>query len=151
MGLEALLPSVRCMLCGCGCILALDKGLSSCSIAIMSNQPTYQDLIQLLGEAEREQDDQRSTAEVLTARFRQLYPHIEICRPGRFLATVQQIDGPIRNNRLKGSSRKLYLKRIWTPRIRNTTAKQGTIIFLHAWKLTRNMYYSPLPLLCVCV
>lgn len=85
-------------------------------------EPTYKDLIDLLNEAER---DDNSTAEVLTTMFCEAYPHIPVSRPGRFLETVRRIDGPVRNGKLKGSARTLYLKRTWTPRIRNTASKRG--------------------------
>jgi hypothetical protein len=67
-----------------------------------------------------------SMAELLVTRFRELYPHIPIGRPGRFLETVRRIEAPVRGGTLKGSDRKSYLKRKWAPRIRNTTA-QGKI------------------------
>ena len=111
---------------GSGLLSVCDVGVIYCyySATVMSS-PTYKDLIELLNEAEADQDEEISVAELLTTRFRQLYPHITISRPARFLATVQRINGPIGSGRLKGSSRKLYLKRIWTPRIRNTRVKQG--------------------------
>lgn len=87
------------------------------------SQPTYKELIQLLSEAEKDQSDMQSTAELLAARFRDLYPHVSISRPGRFLETVRRIAGPIQNSKLKGVSRKLYLKRRWSPRSRNTVAQ----------------------------
>ena len=88
--------------------------------------PTYKDLIKLLDEAE---NDENSTAEVLAAIFREACPHISVGRPGRLLETVQRIAGPVRNGRVKGSARTLYLKRTWTPRIRNTASKRGMICF----------------------
>jgi hypothetical protein len=93
------------------------------SSALIMSKPSYKDLIQLLSAAERDQGNVRSTAELLTARFRDLYPHINISRPARFLETVRRIDGPIRSGRLKGFSRELYLERHWTPRVRNKAAK----------------------------
>jgi len=84
------------------------------------SQPTYKELIELLNEAERDQSDVQSTAELLAARFCDRYPHISVSRPGRLLDSVQRIAGPIQNGKLKGPSRKLYLKRHWSPRIRNT-------------------------------
>ncbi len=84
--------------------------------------PTYQELIGLLTEVEGVvlcQHGALSTAELLTTRFSELYPHIKIGRPGRFLETVRRIEGPIRNGKLKGSPQKLYLERQWTPRTRN--------------------------------
>ena len=84
------------------------------------SQPTYKELIQLLDGAERDSSATQSTAELLAARFCHLYPHITISRPGRFLETVRRIEGPIRSGKLKGPSRKLYMRRHWTPRTRNT-------------------------------
>ena len=94
--------------------------------------PTYKELIQLLTEAEKEaQDCVHSVAELLASKFCKLYPHISVSRPGRFLETVRRIDGPIRSGKLKGSYRKHYLERKWTPRTRNTTGK-GVPYMLHA-------------------
>lgn len=92
----------------------------SCSTQISTrmSQPTYKDLIELLSEAERDQSGVQSTAELLTVRFCELYPHITVSRPGRFLATVRQIASPV--ERLRDPARKAYLKRHWSPRIRNT-------------------------------
>ena len=88
------------------------------------SHPTYSELIQLLSEAERDQSDLQSVAELLAGRFCDLCPHIKISRPGRFLETVRRIAGPIRSGRLKGDSRKSYLERHWIPRTRNI-ASQG--------------------------
>ena len=87
------------------------------------SQPTYKKLIKLLSEAEKDQSDVQSTAELLAARIRDLYPHISISRPGRFLETVRRIAGPIRNGKLKGPSNKSYLKRHWIPRTRNAVTQ----------------------------
>ena len=92
----------------------------------MSSAPTYLELIQLLNESESAAIDPcnvHSTAEILTTRFSERYPHIKIGRPGRFLETVRRIDGPIKSDRLKGTSRRSYLKRKWTPRTRNTVSQ----------------------------
>lgn len=85
-------------------------------------KPTYKDLVELLDEAER---DDNPTAEVLAAMFCEAYPHIPVGRPRRLLETVRRIDGPIRNGKLKGSARTLYLERTWTPRIRNKAPNKG--------------------------
>ena len=85
--------------------------------------PTYQELISLLNKAESESAGGAvSVAELLTAKFGHRYPHIRIGRPGRFLETVRRIAGPIKHQRLKGSARRSYLKRRWTPRTRNVTS-----------------------------
>ena len=73
------------------------------------NAPTYHELIKLLGEAEGATASQHSTAELLTSKFCECYPLIQIGRPGRFLETVRRIDGPISTGKLKGSSQILYL------------------------------------------
>lgn len=101
------------------CVWFTILALISVAVHRMS-RPTYQELIQLLNEAERDQSDVQSTAELLAARFRDLYPHISICRPGRFLETVGLIAGPIRNGKLKEPSCESYLKKHWIPRTRNT-------------------------------
>ena len=53
------------------------------------SHPTYSELIQLLSEAERDQSDLQSVAELLAGRFCDLCPHIKISRPGRFLETAK--------------------------------------------------------------
>lgn len=105
--------------CGCG----LFHGFLCCITTDMA-QPTYKNLIKLLDEAE---SDENSTAEVLAAMFHETYPHISVGRPARLLETVRRIAGPIQNGRVKGAARTLYLKRTWTPRIRNTAPKGGMI------------------------
>ena len=75
--------------------------------------PTYQELVELLNQAERDTTDPQSvfsTAEVLTTAFTQRYPHISIGRPGRFLETVHWINLPVTSGRLEGSSLQTYLK-----------------------------------------
>ena len=84
--------------------------------------PTYQELISMLNKAESEAADGAiSVAELLTSKFSCCYPHITIGRPGRFLETVRRIAGPVKHQRLKGSARRSYMKRRWTPRTRNVT------------------------------
>lgn len=82
-------------------------------------QPLYRDLLDLLEQAESQTGSHLSIAELLTAKFSERYPHIQIGRPGRFLETVKRISGPIVNGRLQEDERKEYLERKWTPRIRN--------------------------------
>ena len=67
--------------------------------ALKMAQPTYKELIQLLEQAEAHEGAQLSTAELLTANFSQLYPHIKIGRLGRFLETVRRINGLIESGR----------------------------------------------------
>ena len=89
--------------------------------------PTYQQLIGMLSKAEREAADGTvSVAELLTAKFAHRFPHIRIGRPSWFLETVRRIAGPIKLQRLKGSARRSYLKRRWTPRTRNVTCVGGS-------------------------
>ena len=84
--------------------------------------PTYQQLIGMLNKAESEAADGAAlVSELLAAKFSRRFPHIRLGRPGRFLETVRRIAGPIDNQRLKGSARRSYLKRQWTPRTRNMT------------------------------
>ena len=87
------------------------------------NYPTYKELTRLLGQAEAQAGVQLSTAELLTAKFLELYPHIKIGRPGRFLDTVRRINAPIRSGNLTGEERRLYLERQWVPRVRNVTSE----------------------------
>ena len=118
---------------GMGCdYIPLLKGIQfDCRKSKMSG-PTYKELIELLDEVESlDLGPSRSTAEVLTSRFCDSYPLIKIGRPRRFLETVQRISGPIKNGKLKGSSRRSYLKRQWIPRTRNTLA-QGTVDYNRA-------------------
>ena len=83
---------------------------------------TYQELIGMLNKAEGEAADGAvSVAELLTTKFSHHYPHIPIGRPGRFLETARRIAGPVQHQQLKGSARRSYMKRRWTPRTRNVT------------------------------
>ena len=86
-------------------------------------QPTYKVMIRLLEQAEAQAGPQLSVAEALTVNFSELYPHIEIARPGRFLETVKRISAPVKSGTLKKSDRRSYLERCWAPRIRNLTFK----------------------------
>ena len=114
---------VACCVLGCDYIPLL-KGIQfDCRKSKMSG-PTYKELIELLDEVESlDLGPSRSTAEVLASRFCDSYPLIKIGRPGRFLETVQRISGPIKNGKLKRTSRKSYLKTRWTPRTRNIRAQ----------------------------
>ena len=83
--------------------------------------PTYKELIELLEKAEKsasEPGNVLSTAEILTANFSCLYPHIKIGRPARFLETVNRINAPIVKGSLDESSREPYLRKEWKPRTR---------------------------------
>ena len=82
-------------------------------------QPTYKELLELLEQAESQAGAQLSTAELLTAKFSELYPHITIGRPGHFLETVRRISAPVKSGKLQADDERLYLEREWTPRIRN--------------------------------
>ncbi len=55
-------------------------------------KPTYKELLELLEQAEAHVGTQLSTAELLTAKFSELYPNIKVGRPGRFLETVGRIN-----------------------------------------------------------
>ena len=95
--------------------------------------PTYQELIELLNQAEKDTTDPRSvfsTAEVLTTAFVQRYPHIRISRPGRFLETVHRISSPLRHRKWTAKlTKEDYLKQEWSPRIRSS----GTMGKLHSF------------------
>ena len=86
-------------------------------------EPTYKKLIDLLEEAEASVGPHSilSTADVLTATFSELFPHVKIGRPGRFLETVRRLQAPLRSGKLKEDDREMYLKRLWMPRTRNIT------------------------------
>ena len=87
-----------------------------------SSAPTYGELLKMLENAERlALEGDRSTAKLLVAELHCQYPHIPISRPGRFPDTVRRIVAPMQQSRgmLKGTSLKSYLKRTWTPRLRN--------------------------------
>lgn len=93
--------------------------------------PTYGELIRMLEVAEMEAETSEiSVAELLEATFHCSYPHIPISRPSRFFDTVKRIAAPTRpsaigHRKLNGSPLCSYLKRHWTPRIRNT--QQGVL------------------------
>ena len=96
-----------------------DGGFFFVFSALEMAQPTYKELLELLEQAKAQAGAQLSTAELLTAKFSDLYPHIKISRPGRFLETVRRINAPIESGKLQANDRRLYLEREWTPRIRN--------------------------------
>ena len=94
----------------------------------MMTAPTYQQLIELLEEAEKlasQPGAVLSAAELLNTNFSRLYPHIKIGRPGRFLETVRRINGPLLKGKLEGSCRESYLRKEWKPRIRNPCPSQS--------------------------
>ena len=95
--------------------------------------PTYQDLIDLLDEAEA---SEKPTAEVLATMFCEAYPHIPISRPARLLETARRIAGPIRKGSTTGSAHTLYLRRTWTPRIRNSRGRRVGVHYLGIWVCT---------------
>ena len=97
-----------CVVCDCGLSFLLEMA-----------QPMYKDLLHLLEQAESQTGSHLSTAELLTIKFSESYPHISISRPSRFLETVRRITAPIVNGRLQGDEKEEYLEREWTPRIRN--------------------------------
>ena len=88
--------------------------------------PTYGELIRMLEVAEMEAEtSEMSVATILEAKFHLNYPHIPISCPSRFFDTVKRIAAPTRpsaigRRKLNGSPLRSYLKRHWTPRIRNT-------------------------------
>ena len=92
---------------------------------------TYQVIIEILNKADREKDSSVSTAEFVYEEFKKRYPVIQIGRPSRLLDTARRIAGPIRNQKLKGSAKKSYLKREWKPRIRNVATKCPGIAIIY--------------------
>ena len=94
---------------------------------------TYQDIVEIVNEADSATVKTLCTAEFVYKKFKQRHPQIYIGRPSRFLETARRIAGPIKNQRLKGSAKESYLKRKWKPRIRNISTKyQGSIyIYTH--------------------
>lgn len=99
----------------------------------MSHGCKYEEIIEILDKADGITDGTVSTAEFVYKEFKQRYPMIYIGRPSRFLETARRIAAPIKNNKIKGSVKKSYLKREWKPRMRNATKCQGSYI---ASKLT---------------
>lgn len=93
--------------------------------------PTYGALIRMLEVAEMEAEtSETSVTELLEAKFHLNYLHIPISRPSRFFDDVNRIAVPTRpsaigHRKLNGSPLCSYLKRHWTPRIRNT--QQGVL------------------------
>ena len=88
-----------CVVCDCGLSFLLEMA-----------QPTYKDLLDLLEQAESQTGSHLSTAELLTIKFSESYPHITISRPSRFLETVRRITTPIVNGRLQGDEKEEYLE-----------------------------------------
>ncbi len=81
--------------------------------------PSYGELIDLLSEAEHDDD----VPKALCHKFSQEHPDVPIGRPGRFYETVKRIAAPTRPSlrgevKLYGSPLSSYRKRKWTPRIR---------------------------------
>jgi len=92
---------------------------------------TYQAIIEILNKADRAKDSSVSTAEFVYEEFKKRYPLIQIGRPSTLLDTARRIAGPIRNQKLKRSAKKSYLKREWKPRIRNVTSRcQGIKLYI---------------------
>ena len=96
--------------------------------------PTYGELLQFLEYAERNADkESQSVSELLVLRLHDNYPCVNIGRPSRLLDTVRRIAAPTRpsaaeKSKLNGSSLRSYLKRRWSPRVRNMPSKGLHII-----------------------
>ena len=94
---------------------------------------TYGDLLEMLKCAERQASAiNGSTAQLITDELYHKYPNIYVGRPRHFLDTVKWIAAPTiqpltGKGKLEGTPLKSYLKRQWSPRIRNTTV-QGSYI-----------------------
>ena len=88
--------------------------------------PTYQQLIELLDEAEKlEPESSLSVAEILTTNFSIAHPDIKIGRPKRFLETVSRISAPVKKGKLETTHLMSYLQREWIPRVRNEGVSQS--------------------------
>ena len=87
-----------------------------------SNNPTYGDLIDIF---ERHEGEKHAT-ELIFSEVRRRYPCVSVSRPTRFFDTVRRIVGPTRPSlrgtaKLTGSPLASYRRRVWEPRIRNTS------------------------------
>ena len=91
---------------------------------------TYKEIIEVLDKADSATGCTQSASEFVYQEFMQRHPNIYIGRPSRFLETARRIAGPIKNGKLQGTARESYLKRQWTPRVRNTTAYQGNYSYI---------------------
>lgn len=90
---------------------------------IAATKPTYGELIDIFTEVER---DHPNDGGLLSSKVHELYPTIPIGRPSRFYDTVQRIVGPTRpsligESKLVGSPLASYRKRVWEPRLRNSS------------------------------
>ena len=88
-----------------------------------STKPTYGELIDLFTKIERESPND---AILLSFKFHKAYPTVPIGRPSRVYDTVQRIVGPTRPSlrgeaKLVGSPLASYRKRVWEPRVRNSS------------------------------
>ena len=122
--------------------------LPQCTIREMSAHkgPTYGELLEMLKNAERKASQSTingCTSQILINELKDSYPDIPIGRPGRFLDTVKRIAAPTLTGKgkLEGIPLRSYLRRQWTPRIRNTTT-QGIIINIIKHKYTHTYSYT---------
>ena len=108
-----------------------------------NNGPTYEELFKMMTKVERTAlHTKESTAKLLKDELSHHYPHITISRPGRFLDTVRRITAPIQHSRiLKGTSLQSYLKRQWSPRIRNMNV-QCMCIYNRVSSTYKDIVYS---------
>ena len=103
--------------------------------------PTYGELIDLFSFIEEEHG---SNEAMLCAKFKELYPHIEVGRPHRFFDTVQRIVAPSRPSAvskppLSGTPLSSYRRRVWKPRIRNPP--KGKILSTIQWVIFEGQYF----------
>ena len=99
------------VVCDCGLSFLLEMA-----------QPTYKDLLE---QAESQTGLHLSTAELLTIKFSESYPHITISRPSCFLETFRRITAPIVNGRLQGDEEYIFGKRVDS---KNSQPKQRFVI-----------------------
>ena len=102
--------------------------------------PTYGELLEMLKRAERKASQSHGcTSQLLLNELKGSYPDIPIGRPGRFLDTVKRIAAPTLTGKgkLGGTPLRSYLKRQWSPRIRNTTTQGSLMYSLHNYYKTQ--------------
>ena len=116
--------------------------------------PTHGFLINLLHKAEQKSEIKNANlSAILLADFKLFYPHIQIGRADRFLDTVRRIATPTMGpNKITGSSLRSYLKRTWTPRIRNQNGIPCTYTHEHACTIIKMTYsYTDIYLILIII
>ena len=106
--------------------------------------PTNRVLIELFQTAERRASAATSPAELLSDWVAELFPNVEISRPGRFFQIVEQIAMCVLPShgdcRLSGDQLQNYLDKTWQPRTRKPS--RGDIYYFYKKSLFYNNKFT---------